>query len=72
VYWGYRQAAVVVAATTMVLVGLKQPLHAWTRHFTAEDIRGTLQFRSHPPASFCRSCPTRLRPYGAFTPTRPG
>jgi uncharacterized membrane protein (DUF4010 family) len=28
----------------MVLLGLKQPLHAWTSHFTADDIRGTLQF----------------------------
>ena len=44
VFWDHRQAAVVVAATTLVLLGLKQPLHAWTRHFTADDIRITLQF----------------------------
>ena len=44
VYTGHSQAAVLIAATTMVLLGLKQPLHAWTSHFTADDIRGTLQF----------------------------
>lgn len=44
VFWGNHQAAVVIAATTMVLLGLKQPLHAWTRHFTVDDIRATLQF----------------------------
>ena len=33
-----------VAALTMVLLGIKQPLHAWTRAFTPADIRGTLQF----------------------------
>ncbi|MDB6126968.1 MAG: hypothetical protein JWM35_864 [Verrucomicrobia bacterium] len=44
VFWDYRQLAVVVAATVMVLLGLKQPLHAWTRKFTDEDMRGTLRF----------------------------
>lgn len=44
VYWGYRQAAVLVAATTMVMIGMKQTLHAWTRAFKLEDIRATLQF----------------------------
>lgn len=44
VFWEQLPAAVLVAATTMVLVGSKQPLHAWTRAFTKQDIRGTLQF----------------------------
>jgi len=44
VAWGYRQAALLVAATTMVFIGIKQTLHAWTRAFTPEDIRGTMQF----------------------------
>jgi uncharacterized membrane protein (DUF4010 family) len=44
VYWEQRPAAVLVAATTMVLIGSKQSLHAWTRAFTRQDIRGTLQF----------------------------
>lgn len=44
VYWNELPAAVLLAATTMVLVGSKQSLHAWTRAFTKDDIRGTLQF----------------------------
>jgi len=44
VFWGQRQTALLVAATTMVIVGMKQTLHAWTRTFTNEDISGTLQF----------------------------
>ena len=44
VFWNQRQAAVVIAATTVVLLGVKQPLHAWTKRFTADDIRATLQF----------------------------
>ena len=44
VYWGYRQSAVLVAATTMVMLGMKQTLHAWTRAFKLADIRATLQF----------------------------
>lgn len=44
VAWDHTQTAVVVAALTMVLLGLKQPIHDWTRAFTPADIRGTLQF----------------------------
>ncbi|MDB6095254.1 MAG: hypothetical protein JWM32_2816 [Verrucomicrobia bacterium] len=44
VFWEYRQAAALVTATIMVLLGLKQPLHAWTRKFTPADMRATLQF----------------------------
>ncbi|HEY9248481.1 MAG TPA: MgtC/SapB family protein, partial [Rariglobus sp.] len=44
VAWGHTQTAVVVAALTMVLLGLKQTIHDWTRAFTPADIRGTLQF----------------------------
>lgn len=44
VTWEYRQAALLIAATTMVVLGLKQKLHAWTQAFTADDIRGAMQF----------------------------
>lgn len=44
VAWNHTQTAVVVAALTMVLLGLKQTIHDWTRGFTPADIRGTLQF----------------------------
>ena len=44
VQWDHIQAAVLVAAATAVMIGLKQPIHAWTRTFTVDDIRATLQF----------------------------
>lgn len=44
VQWGHTQPAVVVAALTAVFVGIKQPVHAWTRLLNPEDIRATLQF----------------------------
>ena len=44
VSWQMTQAAVLVTALTMVMLGLKQPIHAWTRHFTNEDMRAALQF----------------------------
>jgi len=28
----------------MVLIGLKQPIHPWTRRFTSQDVRSVLQF----------------------------
>jgi uncharacterized membrane protein (DUF4010 family) len=44
VYWGETQAAVMLSASTMLLSGFKQPIHAWTRKFSEQDIRSTLQF----------------------------
>ena len=44
VLWGHTQSAILVAAVTAVMIGLKQPIHAWTRAFTVADIRATLQF----------------------------
>ena len=44
VNWGYVQGAIVASAFTMVMLGIKQPLHTWTGRFTAGDIRATLQF----------------------------
>jgi uncharacterized membrane protein (DUF4010 family) len=44
VYWDEMKSAVVVAATSMVLIGLKRPIHDWTRTINASDIRATLQF----------------------------
>lgn len=39
-----ERAAVLVTALTVVLLGLKQPIHDWTRRFTPADIRAALQF----------------------------
>lgn len=44
VYFDHAKEAVLVSAITVVLLGVKTPLHAWTRRFTEEDIRATLQF----------------------------
>lgn len=44
VAWQRREEAVLVSAITVVLLGLKHPIHAWTRAFTDTDIRATLQF----------------------------
>ena len=44
VYWEHLTLAVMLAALTMVTLGLKQKVHSWTRRFTDEDIRSTLQF----------------------------
>lgn len=44
VYWSHAKEAVLVAAVTIVLLGVKTPVHAWTRKFTEDDIRATLQF----------------------------
>ena len=44
VNWGHIQGAIVAAAFTMVMLGIKEPLHTWTGRFTSADIRATLQF----------------------------
>jgi len=44
VSWSYAKEAVLVSAMTIVLLGLKSPIHAWTRRFNNADIRATLQF----------------------------
>ena len=38
------RAAVLVTALAVVLLGLKEPIHNWTRRFTATDVRAALQF----------------------------
>jgi uncharacterized membrane protein (DUF4010 family) len=44
VFWEETKSAILAAAMTMVLQGIKRPLHTWTRHINSEDIRATLQF----------------------------
>ncbi|MBA4138609.1 MAG: hypothetical protein C0518_14990 [Opitutus sp.] len=44
VFYGHAKEAVLVSAITVVLLGVKTRVHAWTREFTDEDIRATLQF----------------------------
>lgn len=68
VNWGHQQMAVLVAALTMVTLGSKQPLHSWTRHFTAEDIRSALQFVAITGVILPLVPDRALGPYGAFNP----
>jgi len=68
VAWGYTQTAVVVAALTMVLLGLKQPIHDWTRAFTPADIRGTLQFVAITGVVLPLVPDRAMGPFNAFNP----
>lgn len=68
VFWQERQAAVLVAALTMILVGLKQPIHQWTRRFTVQDLRSTLQFVAITGVILPLVPNRTLDPYGAFNP----
>lgn len=44
VYWDHLDRAVILAGLTIVVLGIKQMSHSWTKRFTEEDIRSTLQF----------------------------
>lgn len=68
VFWEQRQTAIVVAATTMVLLGLKQPIHKWTRAFTADDLRATLQFAAITGVVLPLVPNRTFGPYDAFNP----
>lgn len=68
VFWDETQAAIVVAALTMVVLGSKQRLHTWTRSITAEDIRGTLQFAAISGVILPMVPNREMGPFGAFNP----
>jgi uncharacterized membrane protein (DUF4010 family) len=68
VQWKQVQAAVLVAALTMVTLGSKKPVHAWTRNFTSEDIRATLQFAAITGVILPLVPNRAMGPYEAFNP----
>jgi len=68
VAWDHTQTAVVVAALTMVLLGLKQTIHDWTRAFTPADIRGTLQFVAITGVILPLVPDRAMGPFGGFNP----
>jgi len=68
VFWDELPAAALVAATTMVLLGSKQPLHAWTRSFTRNDVRATLQFVAITGVILPLVPNRDFGPYAAFNP----
>lgn len=68
VFWEETKSAILVAATTMVMLGVKQPIHAWTREINAQDIRAMLQFVAISGVILPLVPNRDLGPYGAFNP----
>jgi uncharacterized membrane protein (DUF4010 family) len=68
VFWEETKPAILVTATTMVLVGVKKPVHAWTRRLTESDIRATLQFVAITGVILPLVPDRDLGPYGGFNP----
>lgn len=68
VQWGQMQAAALLAALTMVTLGSKKPLHAWTQNFTQDDIRATLQFAAITGVILPLVPNRAMGPYDAFNP----
>ena len=68
VFWDETKSAILVAATTMVLLGLKQPIHAWTRAINPRDIRATLQFAAISGVILPLVPNRDFGPHGAFNP----
>lgn len=68
VAWGHQRAAALVAATVMVMLAIKQPLHAWTRRFTTDDIRATLQFVAVTGVILPLVPDRNFGPFDAFNP----
>jgi uncharacterized membrane protein (DUF4010 family) len=68
VWWGQTQAAVLIAAAAAVMIGLKQPIHAWTRTFTTDDIRAALQFIAITGVMLPLVPDRNFGPFDAFNP----
>lgn len=64
----HPRAAVLVTALTVVLLGLKQPIHDWTRRFTPQDIRAALQFAAITGIVLPLVPDRPLDPWGALNP----
>ena len=68
VFWEETKSAILVAATTMVVAGLKRPLHEWTRTINERDIRATLQFVAISGVILPLVPDRDIGPFGAFNP----
>lgn len=67
-FWDETKSAILVAATAMVLLGFKQPIHKWTRAITERDIRATLQFAAITGVILPLVPDRDMGPFGAFNP----
>lgn len=68
VNWGFNREAVLICGLTVVLLGFKRPIHAWTRNFTEADVRATLQFIAVTGVILPLVPDRALGPFGAFNP----
>ncbi len=68
VTWQRREEAVLISAITVVLLGLKHTIHAWTRAFTDADIRATLQFVAITGVILPLVPDQAYGPFGGFNP----
>ena len=62
------RAAALVTALTVILLGIKQPIHDWTRRFTSADIRAALQFAAITGVVLPLVPDRALDPWGALNP----
>jgi uncharacterized membrane protein (DUF4010 family) len=68
VFWEEMKSAVFIAATAMVLMGLKRPIHNWTRTFHERDIRALLQFAAISGVILPLVPNRDMGPFEAFNP----
>lgn len=68
IYWRFRQEAVLLGALTAVLLGLKRPIHDWTRSFTEADAAATLKFLAITGIILPLVPNAEYGPYDAFNP----
>lgn len=68
VFWQQHQEAILLSALMVVLIGLKNPIHAWTRAFTEDDIRATLQFVAITGVILPLVPDQAYGPFGGFNP----
>lgn len=68
VFWEETKSAILVAATTMVILGFKQRIHKATAAITERDIRATLQFAAISGVILPLVPDKDMGPYEAFNP----
>jgi uncharacterized membrane protein (DUF4010 family) len=68
VQWEHGEEAALLAALTVVLLGIKHPVHAWTKKFNETDIRATLQFVAITGVILPLVPNEDFGPYGGFNP----
>ena len=68
VLWGHHQTAIVLAVLMVLLLASKQRVHAWSRHFTEQDVQSALIFLAITGVILPLAPNRDFGPYGAFNP----